>query len=357
MTKQTSKKKISRSSRKKNLATQVFSSLSKLPALNEDALYARSILLPVVKSITLHLIGCGGTGSWLAPHLARITKLLEEVHHINVRLAFWDYDAVEEKNIYRQNFCEAEIGTNKAEALARRYGTAWGLEIVTLPVPFSADAIYRNNLGDRYGDSSMLVFITCVDKNTPRQDVAKACSQYFGWWLDCGNVKTAGQVSIGRGLPPHELSPLRFPSMTTWTPLPSVQFPGILQEEVETKREEVDYSGMSCADIALVDEQGLSINHAIASTASAMLMKLLVRKDLQHHCAYVSIDSGTNFVYNSPRILTDYLKKLKFVSVKGAEEDDDREDMEQTLLDEEDGEETLFEEDIEETAEAAIGLA
>jgi PRTRC genetic system ThiF family protein len=311
----------------------------------------------VFKSITIHLIGCGGTGSWLAPHLARITKLLQEVHHIDARLAFWDYDAVEEKNIFRQNFCEAEVGANKAETLARRYGTAWGLEIIALPVPFSADAVYRNNLGDRYGGSSMPVFITCVDKNAPRQDVAKACSQYFGWWLDCGNLKTAGQVSIGRGLPPHELSPLRFPSMTTWTPLPSVQFPGILQEETETKREDVDYSGMSCTDIALVDEQGLSINHTVASTASAMLMKLLVTKDLQYHCAYVSIDSGTTFVYSSPRILTDYLKSLELISVEGAEEYDDQEDMEQTRLDEEEDEEPLFEEDLRETAEASIGLA
>jgi PRTRC genetic system ThiF family protein len=327
----------------------------KLPALNEDALYARSILLPVVKDITIHLIGCGGSGSWLAPHLARITKLLQHVHHINVRLAFWDYDTVEEKNIFRQSFCEAEIGVNKAETLARRFGFAWGIEIIAMSILFSRDAMYRNNLAARYGDASMPVFITCVDNNKARQEVARACSEIYGWWLDCGNVKTAGQVSIGRGLPPRELSPLRFPSMTTWTPLPSIQFPGILQEEVESKKEEVDYAGMSCADIALVNEQGLSINHAIASTAAAMLMKLLVTRDLQHHCAYVSIDSGTTLVYNSPRILTGYLNRMEFVSVKGNTEYDDQEDTEQIMLDEED--EPLFEAEPQETAEAAIGLA
>src|SRR5574338_1106728 len=135
MVKQTSKK----SSRKKKSLDST--SLMKLPALNEDALYARSILLPVVKDVTIHLIGCGGTGSWLAPHLARITKLLQEVHHLNVRLAFWDYDAVEEKNIFRQNFCEAEIGLNKAETLARRFGLAWGIEIIAGPIPFSAEVM------------------------------------------------------------------------------------------------------------------------------------------------------------------------------------------------------------------------
>jgi PRTRC genetic system ThiF family protein len=352
MTKQKSKRKATQ--KKKPLKSTA--SLMKLPALNKDALYARSILLTAVKIITIHLIGCGGTGSWLAPHLARITKLLEEAHQITVRLAFWDYDTVEEKNIFRQNFCEAEIGTNKAETLARRYGAACGLEIVALPVPFSTDVMYRNNLGDRYENSSMTVFITCVDNNRPRQDVAKVCSQYFGWWLDCGNIKTAGQVSIGRGLPPRELSPLRFPSMTTWTPLPSIQFPGILQDDLESKKREIDYSGMSCADIALVDEQGLSINHGIASTATAMLTKMLVTKDLQYHCAYVSIDSGTTFVYNSPRILTEYLRNMEFDSVEGAEEYNDQEDLEQALLDEKDVEEPLFGEDLDKTAEVAVGL-
>lgn len=323
-------------------------SLMKLPALNEDALYACSILLPVISDITIHLIGCGGNGSWLAPHLTRITKLLQEVHHLNARLVFWDPDSVEEKNIFRQNFCEAETGCNKAETLARRFGLAWGIEVISMPAPFSRDVMYRNNLGERYRNNSMPVFVTCVDNNSARQEVTRVCTDIYGWWLDCGNLKTAGQVSIGRDLSPREPSPLRFPSMTTWTPPPSVQFPDILQEEPESKQDEVEYSGISCADIALVDEQGLSINHAVASTAAAMLMKLLVTRNLQHHCAYVSINSGTAFVYNSPNILTKYLKGIEFVSIEGAEEQGEQEDMEQAMLDE--GE-------IEETAEAAIGLA
>jgi PRTRC genetic system ThiF family protein len=342
MTKQTLKKKKKPSRKEMSLE---LASLMKLPALNEDALYARSILLPVIQDITIHMIGAGGTGSWLAPHLARITKLLQDVHHLNVRLTFWDPDTVEEKNIFRQNFCEAEVGCNKGETLARRFGLAWGIEIIAVPIPFSRDAMYHNNLSSRYGNSSMPLFVTCVDNNTPRQEVAKICSEMYGWWLDCGNIKTAGQVSIGREISVREPSPLQFPSMTTWTPLPSIQFPGILHEEVETRQEEVDYSGMSCADIALVDEQGLSINHAIASTAATMLTKLLVTKDLQHHCAYISIDSGTTFMYNSPRILTDYLKNMEFVSVEGAEEYDDPEDMEQAMLDEEDDQLPEFNED------------
>ena len=110
----------------------------------------------------------------------------------------------------------------------------------------------------------------------------------------------------------------------------------------------MDYLGLSCADIALADEQGLSINHSIASTAASMLMKLLVTRDLQHHCAYVSIDSGTTFVYNSPRILTEDLREMEFVSIEGSDEFSEPEDVEQAMLDE--GER-------DETGEVAIGLA
>ena len=127
----------------------------KMPLLNKDSLYARAVLLPVVKEVSIHLIGCGGSGSWLAPHLARIAKLLDEVHHLSVKLIFWDPDLVEEKNIYRQNFCEAEIGVNKAQTLARRYGHAWGMEVIAVTAPFTRENLYRNSLAQRYASSEI----------------------------------------------------------------------------------------------------------------------------------------------------------------------------------------------------------
>jgi PRTRC genetic system ThiF family protein len=341
---------------KKTMKQKRSSPPRKMPKLNKDCLYARAVLLPLLKEVSIHLIGCGGSGSWLAPHLARIAKLLEEVHHLNVRLVFWDPDIVEQKNIYRQNFCEAEIGVNKAQTLARRYGHAWGMEVIAVGAPFTRENLYHNNLAQRYGSGEIHFLVSCVDNNKARQEIVKCCQEIQAtWWMDTGNIKTAGQVAVGRLLQERESSPLRFPSKTTWLPLPSEQFPGILMPESEPTKEEIDYSGLSCADIALVDEQGLSINHTVASTAAAMLMKLLVTQDLQHHCAYVSTESGTSFVYNSPRILKKYLKGKTFVSVEGAPEYDDQQDMEQAMLDEDD--EPLFEEDLPETAEATIGLA
>jgi len=318
--------------------------------LNKDSLYARSLLLPVTKGIRLILIGCGGTGSWLAPHVVRIARVLREVRDQQVSIVFCDHDHVVEKNIFRQNFCEAEIGKNKAVSLAHRYGHAWGIPIVAIDQRFTRAIATKNDFAPSYNDQQTTVFITCVDNNTARREVAKMCESWPIWWVDTGNLKTAGQVSVGRELFEKELSPLRLPSVTTWAPPPSLQFPTIMRDPSEEVKP-IDYTNMSCAELALVDEQGISINHSIASAAASLLVKMLVTKDLRYHCAYVSLEAGTQFVYNAPRILRKHLKVIK-----GADVDDDQEDMEQVILDEED-DEPLFEEDLNETAEAAIGLA
>jgi hypothetical protein len=225
----------------------------------------------------------------------------------DVSIVFWDHDHVEAKNIFRQNFCEAEIGTNKALALAQRYGHAWGIPIAAIEKPFDKGIVTRNDFAPSYNDQRTTVFVTCVDNNSVRRAVAKMCQNWPIWWMDTGNLKTSGQVTVGRNLNDNEPSPLRFPSKTTWLPMPSLQFPDILTGKEESHQAD-DYANLSCADLAIVDEQGLSINHAIASAAAAMLMKMLVTGDLQHHCVYLSTESGASFLYNSPRIIKRYLQ-------------------------------------------------
>lgn len=69
------------------------------------------------------VIGCGGTGSWLLPKLVKIindgcSKSMTSGHNI----LLVDGDEVEEKNLIRQNFISQDVGKNKAQALAERYG-------------------------------------------------------------------------------------------------------------------------------------------------------------------------------------------------------------------------------------------
>ena len=84
-----------------------------------DLSYARSakLMLPVSDRLRLCLVGCGGTGSWLAPSVARIARLQRDQGR-EVEVVFYDHDHVEPKNIPRQHFCDAELGRNKAVTLA-----------------------------------------------------------------------------------------------------------------------------------------------------------------------------------------------------------------------------------------------
>ena len=292
--------------------------------LNKDSINARTLILPVSKKTHLFLIGCGGNGSWLAPHIVRIAKLLTELQE-EVSVTFWDYDTVETRNIYRQNFCSAEIGMNKAAALAHRYGLAWGIPIHVVEEPFaSKHAALSKGLDHFYRWDRNVVFVTCVDRNAARQEVARVCKDYPAWWVDTGNLKTSGQVTVGRELLANEPPPLRLPSVTTWTPSPSLQFPNILQN-VKEESLPADYTNLSCAELALVDEQGISINNSIASAAASLLVRMLVTKDLRYHCAYVSLEAGTQFMYNSPRILKKHLKVAKGTGSPHDDEGDNEE--------------------------------
>lgn len=253
--------------------------------LNLDYLNARRLLLPSYERITLALIGCGGTGSWLAPHVARVARLLIDKFQKQVSVFFIDPDQVEEKNCYRQNFCPAEIGKNKAYALAFRLGLAWGLEINAVPMAFEAKI-----LNDTRGDG-LKILIGCVDNAAARESIRDTCSS-FGkcWWLDCGNHQASGQVLIGSGsLEPK--NPHEFPGACSWLPLPSDRHPDLL--EAIPEETPMDTSRMSCADLAMIDSQGLATNVRIAAEAADYLVRLLLTRDLCKWGSYIDLASGT----------------------------------------------------------------
>ena len=62
---------------------------------------------------SIHLIGCGGVGSYLLPALLKTFP----IGHLHL----WDGDRFEERNIDRQLFGSAFLGVNKAEALMNTY--------------------------------------------------------------------------------------------------------------------------------------------------------------------------------------------------------------------------------------------
>ena len=81
------------------------------------------------RPVKIVMLGAGGTGGHIAPHLYRLLYALDRP----VRFIICDGDIVEEKNLVRQNFTPADIGENKAKVLAERYSSVFGMETGVSP--------------------------------------------------------------------------------------------------------------------------------------------------------------------------------------------------------------------------------
>ena len=230
--------------------------------------------------VAITLAGCGGTGSFLALALARLAWHCRESHLAELNLTFVDPDRVEPKNLGRQNFAPAEVGQYKAEALARRYSLAFGLQIRYFDEALQAAHLDRKT---RYADDWLHILIGCVDTTAARRDIAGICNKWDGrlWWLDCGNHDQAGQVCLGNraGV---EMSPLGF---CVGLPLPSIQHPELVRKERRRKR--------NCADDLLAGAQSLMVNQLVASWAASYLYRLVVTHDLDVCATYFDLEAGS----------------------------------------------------------------
>jgi PRTRC genetic system ThiF family protein len=234
-------------------------------------------------AIEVLLVGCGGTGSFLALHLARLAWHLKEIHNKRVEMMFVDFDTIESKNIGRQNFCPAEIGRPKAEALATRYGLAFGQRI--------AYAIERFSEIPKPSLNALQIVLGCVDNNAARRDLHEALKAADGrtWGLDCGNNKHNGQVLFGNRA--DIVTPVI--SEMGWCeglPLPTVQHPELL--DVHVPPIPLATTNESCAELAMREAQSLMINQMVASHAAAMLMRL-VSGTLNYYATYFNLETGS----------------------------------------------------------------
>jgi PRTRC genetic system ThiF family protein len=254
-----------------------------LPALKSLAL-AKRVPLNVGQPghVNLILAGCGGTGSILAWHLARLAYHARQ-RGITLHTTFVDPDVVEPKNVGRQNFVEAEIGHYKAQALATRYSLAYGLQIRFFNAELASDHVSQTHHRD---DGWLHLIVGAVDNTAARRDIEAIVKAWDGrlWWLDCGNHDMSGQVLLGnRGdLKAPEISPLNF---CTGLPLPSVQHPELIRKKRRRRA--------SCADVVLIGEQSLLVNQQVADWAAVYLYRLLVTHNLDIHATYFDLAAGS----------------------------------------------------------------
>ena len=126
--------------------------------------------LALDRPVQIVIIGAGGTGGYVIPHLYRIAYASE--HPCRIILA--DGDVVEDKNLIRQSFSPMDIGENKAAVMAERYSNVFGIETEYVP-DFIEDEGHLLNLLDvpeppSYSSSPMpiSILIGAVDNNRSR---------------------------------------------------------------------------------------------------------------------------------------------------------------------------------------------
>ena len=236
------------------------------------------------------LVGCGGTGSFLALDLARLAWHARE-RGVTVRLTFVDPDVVERSNVGRQNFAPAEIGQPKAEALARRFNRGFGLDIHWATTPFAPVMV-----GRRYSRDFRLL-IGAVDNAPARRTMADAVEQAAGrlWWLDCGNLRASGQVLLGNLADWSER--VAFPGLGFCRALPSPHRlrRGLLLTQVHVGVPSGEETTGSCADLVAREAQSLMINRAVATFAGQYVYDLLVRRRLDVFMTLIDLESGFAF--------------------------------------------------------------
>jgi PRTRC genetic system ThiF family protein len=252
------------------------------------------MLLPEATVTTIVLVGVGGTGSWLAPALARILFHARQKGQA-VKLFLVDPDIVSESNIGRQNFALCQVGESKCESLAWRLNSALGLDIAAIPAPFVA-ADFMPWLYEqqpyRYGLHPRFLLVGAVDNYLARRELAAAqtltVARYSRppegvWVVDCGNGRSSAQILAGNLTDPAKIKVDKL-GLCSGLPSPYLQEPGLLEPDP------VDASPLSCAELTLREEQSLLINTQVAAVAAQYVYDLIIRCRLDQYATYLNLE-------------------------------------------------------------------
>ena len=229
------------------------------------------------RTIRMHVIGCGGTGSQLMPRLVQLHNSLKALgHHHGIHVTLWDADVVSESNCVRQNFVPADIGRNKAEMTINRLNVIFGLDWKAEPFFFTASITASRRIQADF-------LIGCVDTKTSRMEIAKAVWDVdLCYWLDVGNRKADGQMIVGQAgysfRPNRGKTPPRLPLVTE-----------LLPEIIEGAE---DDNTPSCSAAQSILRQGLATNLMGATWAFAWLAEALRHGKIGKHGVFFNLESG-----------------------------------------------------------------
>lgn len=239
---------------------------------------------------TIVLVGCGGTGGFLAEAVCRLLM------NRRSRLFLVDMDRVEPHNVARQAFDRADVGRFKAEVLAERLARRFGREVGYSVLPYDRE-IHSQVFGQLH--SHLNLILGCVDNAAARRSIASTLGESPGgygaphvatgaWWLDCGNGHNSGQILLGNTIRSEGLRGAFLPKLGVCRalPAPSLQRPDLLEAPPEP------HLGLDCAEAVVRGDQGPTINQVVAAIAASFVEKLLTGT-CSWMASYFDLDDGT----------------------------------------------------------------
>ena len=238
--------------------------------------------IPTNTPVKIVMLGAGGTGGHIAPHIYRLLYALDRPS----RFIICDGDKVEFKNLVRQNFSPADLGENKAKILAERYAAVFGMEaeylptfvedLDTLTALIHADGWATEEYSHRPDVREQVILIGAVDNDKSRQLCHKAFLKAENLiYIDSGNGEFSGQVVCGVRIDRH----------TVRKPVANI-FPELLKAQDRFPSE------ISCAEASLADPQSIAANITAATIVVDMVYNILVNGE----CSVRQTDFSTKTV-------------------------------------------------------------
>ena len=239
------------------------------------------------------IVGCGGTGSFVAEGLCRLLSNFRE----DIQLHLIDMDRVETHNLRRQNFFAGDVGKFKSQGLAERLSRQYGRRISYSVTPYDPEA--WGDSGGGYRRTFRGIIIGCVDNTAARRTISEQTWEWGAWWLDAGNGRDSGQVLLGNTGNAEGLRGAFNKRRQTVSrlPLPSIQAPSLLAPAKEP------VPRLDCAEAVEADEQSPTINQVMATLVVDFMYRLLTGK-LTRMGAYIDMEAGSlSMVPADPKIV------------------------------------------------------
>lgn len=226
-------------------------------------------------AITITVVGCGGTGSVLLQHLARINKSLIALGKKGIVVTCVDPDLVTNANLGRQLFTLADVGLSKAKVMIERINRFYGTNWYSICKRFNGELFYKECFPGN-------IIISCVDTVSSRKEIYTyianrgltddhECIKNL-FWIDTGNRKDYGQVVLSSENPKTDNVFDLFPNM---------------------EKDELKDNTPSCSLAEALEKQDLFINSEVALVAAQLVWDMLQKEEINWRGAYINLTKHT----------------------------------------------------------------